>query len=91
MTNVLDLEMSGNDAGAANIRDYLKALLLELWREGEGFSGKRPFGNSGWRYDLYIPLVKAGLVTGTFDSDGCLEECDDAAADKIITEAIKAL
>lgn len=47
------------------IRDYFKALLDRLWEQGEGFSGKRPFGNSGWEYDLQRPLVMAGVIAGT--------------------------
>ena len=42
---VLNLPMQDNDAGAATIRDYLVALVREVWRERDGFSGKRPFGN----------------------------------------------
>lgn len=89
--SVLDLKMQANDANAETVRDYLKALLIEVWVEGEGFSGKRPFGNSGWERDLHIPLVKAGLVQGTLDTNGYLEDCDDAAASAIICGAIKEL
>ncbi len=32
--------------------------------EGEGFSGKRPFGNSCWESDLYWPLAKADVIEG---------------------------
>jgi hypothetical protein len=80
-----------NDARAATVRDYLVALLREVWEGAEGFSGKRPFGNSGWQYDLYRPLVKAGIVTGTLDDHGYLDDCDDRAADRLITSAIDAL
>lgn len=57
----LDLELTENDAGAATIRDYLKELLRTVLVEEEGFSGKRPFGNSGWIYDLREPIEEAGL------------------------------
>ena len=60
--NVLDVPMGENDAEAATVRDYLKDLLSTLWREEEGFSGKRPFGNSGWKYELYAALTAAGLI-----------------------------
>ncbi|MBS3648836.1 hypothetical protein KEU06_09480 [Pseudaminobacter sp. 19-2017] len=75
---VLNLKMPGNDADAETIRDYLKALLKALWAEGEGFSGKRPFGNSGWEYDLYQVLEKIGFT-------------DRAVQNAFIFEAIKAL
>lgn len=89
--NILDLPMESNDANAATIRGYLKALLSTLIREGEGFSGKRPFGNSGWNWDLYMPLVKAKLVNGKIDAAGYLEDVDESAAEKLILEAIESL
>lgn len=88
---VLDLPMQANDADAATVRDYMKALLLTLLAEGEGFSGKRPFGNSGWDWDMHIPLVKAGLVRGTIDDDGYIEEHDSEKADEMIVAAVRDL
>jgi hypothetical protein len=91
---ILNLPMDDNDAKAATVRDYLKALLAELWQKDECFSGKRPFGNSGWKYDLYSALVLGKAVAGeVIEEDGYREiECNDTdAADKLIAEAIKAL
>ena len=48
------------------IRSYLELLLITLLKEGESFSGKRPFGDSCWEYDLYNPLAKVGLVRGSW-------------------------
>lgn len=59
---VLALRLPPNDADAATVRDYLKALLLVVWREGESFSGKRPFGNSGWDNDLLDALPESATV-----------------------------
>ena len=70
------------------IKDYFKMLLQALWEEGEGFSGKRPLGSSGWEYDLYKPLIKAGIITGEFDEDGCICDYDTEAAPKIIFNLI---
>lgn len=80
-----------NDSGATTVRGYLIKLLETLWREQEGFSGKRPFGNSSWECDLLIPLVKAGLIEGSLDEDGYLETLDDGAGEAVILAAIKAL
>lgn len=85
--NILDLPMGANDAGAKTVRDYLKALLVCLWREEESFSGKRPFGNSGWQFEVYGALVKAGAVTGRMDGDYA-DEVDRTAADALILKAI---
>jgi len=90
---ILDLPMQDNDAGAATVRGYFISLLLELWAEQEGFSGKRPFGDSGWEFDLYQPLIFAGLVEGKVE-DGVVEEIRSDArkeADRLIHEAIKQL
>ncbi len=73
------------------IRQYLKRLLFTLWSEGEGFSGKRPFGDSGWEYDLRIPLIQAGVIKGDFSDKYGLNECDSVAGDKIIFALIEAL
>jgi hypothetical protein len=67
-----------------SLREYLHALLATLWDEGEGFSGKRPFGNSGWEYDVYAFLIKAGAVSGALDEDGNVDECDTEHANKIM-------
>lgn len=61
---VLALPMQTNDAEVETIRDYLVTLLSTVWVEQEGFDGKRPFGNSGWSYDLVDTLVGAGAVHG---------------------------
>lgn len=89
--NILDIPMQKNDAGAATIKDYLKALLDALWNQGEGFSGKRPFGNSGWEYELYQALVASGVVRGDLNEDGSLDDYDELTANKLIFQAIKDL
>jgi len=88
---ILDLPISSSEVDVFIIRDYFKALLSTLWREGEGFSGKRPFGNSGWEYDVYVALIKGGVIEGVLDEDGFVEECDTVTADQIIQDAISAL
>ena len=91
---ILDLPMGVNDVEAATIRDYLKAIVSNVWSKGEGFSGKRPFGNSGWERELYYPLVKAGVATGKLGDgpwidDITREERDEAHV--IIADAINRL
>jgi len=88
---VLAIKMGKNDSGATTIKGYLIALLDTLWEKEEGFSGKRPFGNSGWSHDLYKPLIVAGAVAGKLDSDGYIEEVDAPAANKLIFDAIASL
>lgn len=59
---VLNCRMQPNDADAPTVGVYLMRLAQEVWREGEGFSGKRPFGNSGWEYEVELALATAGLI-----------------------------
>jgi hypothetical protein len=89
--DILKIKMCHNDIKAKTIKDYLKSLIYTLWAEGEGFSGKHPFGNSGWEYELYLPLVVAKVVEGTLDSYGYLNEFDEKTANELIFQAIEAL
>jgi hypothetical protein len=87
--SILDTPMPGNDADAATIRVFLLELLATLWQEGEGFSGKRPFGNSGWQHAVYQALVAAGHVDGIIDDDGWLDAVDERTADRLIARALR--
>ena len=96
---VLNYPMQENDSGASTIKGYLKALLFTLWDEEEGFSGKRPFGNSGWTNDIALALVDGGFIKGSVYSeveDGeilskYLGDADYPAMNKLIVRAIEAL
>lgn len=72
-------------------RKYFTELLLTLWEEGESFSGKRPFGNSGWYYDLFRVLVEHNFVPGKLDEDNNVLEIDDTKAHDFIVQSIKEL
>lgn len=88
---ILDLRLSeDNEAGVSTVREYLVALLDAMWGDPE-FSGKRPFGNSGWKSDFEVALIEAGLVDGSFDEDGYIESLDSEAADRLIRATIRAL
>ena len=90
MKSNLDINFYSTDLnGTVNIREWLKELLFALWEEQDSFSGKRPLGNSGWSYGPAIELVKLGLVSGTIDADGYLEDIDNEAYDKLILDCIK--
>jgi hypothetical protein len=91
MTNILDIKMRENDAGAETVRGYLKELLRTLFEEGESFSGKRPFGNSSWEYELYYALADAKAITAEFDEEGEFIDFDEDGARKLIFEAIESL
>lgn len=105
MTNLIRVQARGvlalpmdpklNDAGASTVREYLIKLLQQVWMDQEGFSGKRPFGNSGWSSDLWYPLVEAGMVGGASIVDGEVIGKDwremDALCFALIRDAIEEL
>ena len=76
--DALDVEFVHQDLGKITVREFFRQLLSTLWEEEDSFSGKRPFGNSCWQYDLYIGLIDAGVLEGKVfrDEDGEVEEAD---------------
>lgn len=88
--SVLDIKFKSSDLNkTVTLREYCKLLLCTLWEEGEGFSGKRPLGNSGWDFEVFRELVEKGYVKGTLGEDEDLIEVDPNAAAKVITDAIR--
>lgn len=78
---LLALPLEENDAGAATVGQYLIILAHKVWSEGEGFSGKRPFGNSGWHCDLWKTFIKHDVVRGEIDEEGDVASIDDWSFD----------
>jgi len=73
--HLLAHEFEHYSLGVVSIRYYLISLLLKLWQEGEGFSSKRPFGDSGWYDDLEDPIIDVLAETFyTLDYDDIVEE-----------------
>lgn len=95
------LKLTFNDrewGGERTIKEWLKDLLSTLWEQGEGFSGKRPFGNSGWESTFQIVLIQNGCVIGAITSyDDEDEECrevtsiDEKAYNQFVFDMIEAL
>jgi hypothetical protein len=84
-TDILNIHFDSADLNAnVTIREYLKKLLCTLIIEGEGFSGKRPLGNSGWFNDLGQGLADAGVIGG--GNEWTYQDAED-----ILTRAIDAL
>lgn len=89
LDEILDYEWEFKDTNARSIRQYLHSLLITLWDENEGFSSKRPFGNSGWDYDLLTPLVVMGAIKGKFIEEDGLYEVDAHAGRILIVNLIQ--
>ncbi len=89
---VLDIKFACDDLGAeVTIREWLIALVRTLWLEGEGFSGKRPFGNSGWQWAPAAALITHGAIKGKLDVDGYVETLNDDELNETMLAAIAAL
>jgi hypothetical protein len=71
------------------IKGLLQELLMALIHEEEGFSGKRPFGDSDWMGELYVPLIENQLVSGSLDELGDILSVDENQAKKLLFELIQ--
>ena len=72
--NIQHIEIQENDAKAKKIKEYLKKLLLGVWIKEESFNGKRPFGNSGWKYEVYVALARAKVISADMDDDNYIQD-----------------
>jgi len=90
--NCLDIAFHSHDLNSElTVKDFLKKLLLAVWKEEECFDGKRPFGNSRWKYDLFAELVRQKVISGELDKDGYVKKMDDKEAHNFMCEIIKSL
>lgn len=78
------------DGKATTLRQLFKRFLSTLFKESEGFSGKRPFGNSSWEHDIAAGLIGAGLLEGELDEDG-YADFEWADFNSVVSEAISQL
>lgn len=85
---ILDLPLSPCSVVSTTIRGYLGEILFKFWTSPEEFDPIRPFGYKEWEYDLHYPLVKAGLVQGSWTHFGALDVYDVHACNVIITRCI---
>jgi hypothetical protein len=71
LMGALELRFDSDIGDDLTVRQWLHKLLTRVWADQESFSGKRPWGNSGWDCDVLVPLAKAGFVDlGPLDEDG---------------------
>lgn len=93
--NPLDVPMVANDAGVDTVGQYLVALAKSAWGDGYGYEGlKRPFGNSGWKHEVYSSLARADLIERSIayqDEDYIEYNYNNDDADKIILDVFDSL
>jgi hypothetical protein len=73
--------------GGMVVGAYLIRILGKVWAEGESFSGKRPFGNSDWKYAVYDALIEAGLANEGEEEH--MDQMISIAIDRMWTFAIR--
>ena len=89
---ILDVKFYARDLTPpreVTLREWLADLLMQVWKENEGFSGKRPWGNSGWDWDPAPALIRAGFVAGELDEDEYIETLDEEEYDKVMRACIR--
>lgn len=84
---VLATPMGYNDAGAHTIGQYLAVLLDVMWESDDA----KPFGNSGWKNEVFSALAAAGLINATEDPYGGYTNMDTRAGERLIQDAIRSL
>lgn len=93
--NPLDVPMVANDAGVDTVGQYLVALAKAAWGDAYGYEGiKRPFGNSGWKHEVYGSLARANLIERTIayqDEDYIEYDYDNDEAEKVILDVFDTL
>lgn len=92
--DILDLKFLKEEEGfkhGSTIRHYLVNLFRTFWRKQTDFNVKKPFGKGGWNVDLYVALVRNGVVQGRLDDYGSITNLDETAAFDIILESIECL
>ena len=89
--DALNLRFDSDAGNNLTLRQYFEKLLITLWKEGEGFSGKQPFGNSGWKYDIFSLLSENGFIPNGESKgyDGQFIEINEKEADDFVMELIK--
>ena len=89
-SSIGDIEFYSNDLlKKVTVKQYLHILLRDLWLHKDGFSSKRPFGNSGWEYEIYAALINARFIEGELDQEGFVVEINESVADLLVVNFIQ--
>lgn len=77
------------DVEGTSLRVMLKDLLTMVLLQGEQFDGKRPWGDSGWEFDIYRAMVLNGFIKGTVDEYGDIYNYSVAECDELILRCVE--
>lgn len=84
-------DVLGMDVEGRTLRAVLKDLLSMVLLQGEQFNGKRPWGDSGWEWDIYRAMVVNGFINGTVDEDGDIYDIDNTKGDELLMMCVDRL
>ena len=90
---LLDLQLPERPAGCNTVRKYLVKLLGEFLA-GEASPKYGMTGESDWEYDLYAPMINAGLLPGRdhYENDGYgLDEKEEKVLKDLLLAAVREL
>lgn len=94
-TELLDIPVEFEYFGKSTtlpLRDYLRMLLSDLWERTSQFDGKRPYGSSIWKSDVFIAMIKSGHIAGGLDENGwvgTLTDEEEQKADEMVHALIR--
>lgn len=77
------------DVEGTSLRVMLKDLLTMVLLQGEEFSGKRPWGDSGWEFDIYRAMVLNGFIKGAVDEYGDIYNYSLAEGDELLMRCVE--
>lgn len=86
---ILELPVMRHDLGSEiSMRYFFERLFCDLWKKEANFDSKRPWGNSGWKWDIYVTLIKHNVIPGKLDEYGYVEEVDSKSASDFVENEI---
>lgn len=88
INKILDVSFKSRDLKRkVTIREYFVLLFTKLWNEEDNFDSKRPFGNSSWKHDLVMCLIKEKFISGLIEDD-CAEEYNEQEFEDFVKKEI---
>ncbi len=87
----LSLIVEPYDLKEMTVRSYMLELVAAVLIEEESFSGKRPFGESGWRVGIEEALIKGGFLKGKVNEPGYGCTFDPQDFKKLVRNLVKAM
>jgi hypothetical protein len=87
--DLLYLSLPDRPEGCLTVREYLVKLLGAFWN-GEASFKYGMSGNSDWKYELYKPMINAGMLPGrdAYGVDGYVDGYGLSAVEAHVLESL---